>query len=107
VATAYVDHDEVDALVKALDRLSSIDRDAAPPFKEADAVYRTRGGMEISNIDDGNGGRIAYVRAVQDVPVTGRVLHATARLRLGRVSEFARTIEAAAKRVRENGDANQ
>jgi hypothetical protein len=91
-ATVYLDEDEIDGLSTAIADEMKLDRnsDRATAFQ---AVYRTRGDLEIANIDS-DGGRAGAVRATQILYPSGQLLNATVNYRLGRLSEIQDQIAA-------------
>ena len=61
--TAYVDEEEIDALVAAIDSLTKL-QDGASPMQHFDARYQTQGALELVSTNL-NGGRIILVRAME------------------------------------------
>ena len=61
--TAYVDEEEIDPLVAAIDSLTKL-QDGASPMQHFDARYQTQGALELVSTNL-NGGRIILVRAME------------------------------------------
>jgi hypothetical protein len=61
--TAYVDEEEMDGLIAAIDSLSKL-QDGASPMQHFDARYETRGTLELVSTNL-NGGRVILIRALE------------------------------------------
>lgn len=97
-SVSYIDDDEIDALISAVETLAKLDN-TATKLASFDADYRTRGELEISNLA-GDPARIVNVRSAQIQIPSGQVVWATASFRLDRLTEL-RTQLAAGKRALE------
>ena len=84
---AYVDIEEINALVAALDAIGQQAPTDALPLLEAS--YRTRGDLEVINFDE-RGGRMIAVRAMQVLSPTGQLITATARCRPAALADLRR-----------------
>ena len=93
VARAYIDADEIDALLSGLNELAKIDR-AEGVLDGVEARYTTRGHLQFVNVDDG-GSRAVVIHVLQVAPVTGQVSVASLRVRAGRIAEIRQQIAAA------------
>ncbi|MBC7782936.1 MAG: hypothetical protein H7144_03775 [Burkholderiales bacterium] len=82
----YVDEDEIGQLLDGLSALSRVDKTTLP-LDTVEAVFRTRGSLEIFNRDQ-NGGRVAVIRGTVVSAVTGYVRVARASFRTARLSEL-------------------
>jgi hypothetical protein len=87
VITALVDEDEIEGLIDAVDALAKIEH-ATTPLANYEARFRTRGGLELANIDD-NGTRRLTLSATQVLAVNGQLVWATMSLPLPRAKELA------------------
>jgi hypothetical protein len=61
--TAYVDEQELDGLIAAVNSLAKL-QDGATPLQQFDARYQTQGAFELVSTNV-NGGRIVLVRAME------------------------------------------
>lgn len=105
-ARAYVDGDELDALLDAMTDVEKIARPDGPPNGPLDGIearYQTRGHFQLINVDDG-GSRAVVIHVLQVAPITGQVSIATLRIRAGRLAEVRQQI-GAARDVLARGDA--
>jgi hypothetical protein len=85
-AVSFVDYDEMDGLISALDTLGKLQ----PPVTSLanyEGEYRTRGNVQLSNIDE-NGGRVLVVRTVQILDPSGQIIWSTATMRPARAAEI-------------------
>lgn len=91
-AVSYVDFDEIDALLAALDALGKVDA-SATAMEHVDAEYRTRGDLEIASIERE---RVRYVqvRSIQMLPTT-QIITAQAVFPVNRLGEIHRQVTAA------------
>ena len=62
--TAYVDEEEIDGLVAAIESLSKLQDGAATPMQHFDARYQTLGALELVSTNV-NGGRMILIRALE------------------------------------------
>jgi len=83
---SYIDEDEVDQLLSSLDAMSKLDR-TNTQMNDYDAKIRTRGDLEIANIDDAGVREVAF-HGVEIVSSSGLEIWATTRFPLGRLSEI-------------------
>lgn len=94
---AYVDSDELDALIGALDALAKFVASAGT-MQNVEGVYRTRGDVEFTNHVSNNAGRVVTVRATQFLVPSGQVAQAEATFRPARLTQIREHV-AAAKEV--------
>jgi hypothetical protein len=90
---SFIDADELDGLLGSLDSLSKLDH-TATPMNNFDAKIRTRGDLEIANIDDAGAREIAF-QGVEIVASTGIENWAATRFPLARVAEFEQYLNTA------------
>ena len=102
---AYIDADEVGALADALEAMSRLDR-ATTRLEEFQALYRTRGDLEVRNFNS-NGARMASIAAVHVTPLTGDVTWAVAYLPMNRLAEVRTQIIAAGDLLAKMKDENK
>jgi hypothetical protein len=93
---AFIDEDGIDSLMSALDSLEKIQRDSTK-MANAQATYRTPGGLEVSNVDS-DGARMIVIRAIQVLP-TGQISESGTIFRPNRLEEIRRLIRAAKERI--------
>lgn len=89
--TGYIDRDEIGSVITALGTLGKIAPDAAVHM---DGSFRTRGEIEIANLEM-NGSRMLAVRGTQIVAPTGQITTANALFRLSRLGELDRILKGA------------
>lgn len=82
---SYIDEDEVDQLISSLDTMSKLDR-TTTQMNDYDAKIRTRGDLEIANIDDGGAREVAF-HGVEIISSSGQEVWATTRFPLGRLAD--------------------
>jgi hypothetical protein len=87
LVTVLVDGDEIDGLIDAVDALAKVEH-ATTPLANYEARFRTRGALELANIDD-NGTRRLTLSATQVLPANGQLVWATMSLPLPRAKELA------------------
>jgi hypothetical protein len=91
-AVSYIDFDEIDQLLAALDTLA---KQQGPPtaMEHFDIEYRTKGDLEVANVERE---RVRYfqVRGIQFLP-TGQVIQARAFLPFNLLAEMQRHLNAA------------
>jgi hypothetical protein len=92
-ATSYIDYDELDSLINALDALQKADKNSAP-LADFEARYRTRGDLELANLNI-DGSRMIAVKSNQILIPSGQYKAATAYFRAARLSEIRQQIIAA------------
>jgi hypothetical protein len=92
-ALSYVDADEIDPLLAAVDTLAKLQPNLEA-MQEVEGHYQTRGDLEVANTSV-NGTRLAGVRCVQYLPLTSQLSWATSQLRLPRLAEFGQLLAAA------------
>ena len=103
-AVSYIDADEIDALLSAIDALGKIDRDATT-MEHVDADYRTRGDFEIANIER-DGARYVQAQSIQVLP-TMQVIVSRAFFPANRLGEIQRQIAAAKRTLDATRDAGK
>lgn len=92
-AVSFVDYDELDALINALDTLGKLQ----PPvttLANYQGDFRTKGNAQLSNIDE-NGGRVLVVRTVQILDPSGQIIWSTATMRPARAGEIKQQLVSA------------
>ena len=92
--TAYVDEEELDALISAIESLAKLQDGAAAPLQQVEARYQTRGALEVTHATV-NGGRQVLVRAMEISAGTDQRLFATAGLFVSRLPELGQRLNAA------------
>jgi hypothetical protein len=63
IANAYVDYDEIDALLKGLDTLSTIDPRAVSQLKNYEAIYSTKGDLQVVVFNETSGKKSVAIKA--------------------------------------------
>jgi len=96
VVESFIDEDAIDPLIAALDALEKLQRNSTK-FDNAQATYRTPGGLEFSNVDS-DGSRLIVVRATQFLP-TGQISESGTLFRPNRLEEIRRVIQSAKERL--------
>jgi hypothetical protein len=89
-ATTFIDSDEIDSLLAAIDALAKLDR-SATALEQVEARFASKGDFELSNLNN-NGGRTINVKAVQILTPTGRVIWGQASFPPSRLSELRRYV---------------
>ena len=84
--TSLVDGDEIDGLITGVETLAKLEH-AATALPNYDARFRTRGSLELANIDD-NGTRRLTLTATQVLPANGQLVWSTMSLPLTRAKEL-------------------
>ena len=92
-SVSYVDFDEIDAMLAALETIAKLEGAAATTMQHYDADYRTRGELELANVDR-EGVRFLRVQSTVFLPTT-QVVVAAALFPANRTGELRRQIEAA------------
>jgi hypothetical protein len=82
---SYIDDDELDNLLSSLDSMSRLDR-TTTTMNDFDAKIRTRGDLDIANINDAGSREVAF-HGVEIISTSGEELWASARFPLGRLAE--------------------
>jgi hypothetical protein len=82
-ARAYVDYEELDALLRALDYISKIDKSTS--LENFEAQYRTRGELSVSTFIRPNGSLQAEVGI-------GIFRRATINISLGKLADFRKLV---------------
>ena len=90
-AVSYVDEDELDNLIGAVQTLAKLEPQAH--LTDLDADYRSKGDLEVINVNN-NGTRMAGVRCTQLVRPTGNIVWATAMFGVNRLELLQRQLEA-------------
>ena len=90
---SYIDRDEIDGLIEALDLIGRLGPDAAA-MPNIEASFRTRGEVEIANVDV-NGSRMLAIRGTQIIAPAGQINVANALFRLSRLDELHRMLSSA------------
>jgi hypothetical protein len=91
--TAYVDENELDALIAAMNTLSKL-QDGASPMQQFDARYQTQGALELISTSV-NGGRTILVRAMELRPSAEPPPVAQAQFFVSRLPELGQRLTAA------------
>jgi hypothetical protein len=91
--TAYVDEQELDGLIAAINSLAKL-QDGATPLQQFDARYQTLGAFELVSTTV-NGGRMILVRAMELHPGAEQPLLAQAQFFVSRMPELAQRLTAA------------
>ena len=91
--TAYVDEQELDGLITAVNALSKL-QDGASPLQQFDARYQTLGALELISTNH-NGGRMILVRALELQPGAVQPVIAETRFFVSRLPELAQRLTAA------------
>jgi hypothetical protein len=92
--TAYVDEEEIDGLVAAIDSISKLQDGAASPMQHFDARYQTLGALELVGTNV-NGGRMVMVRALELRPGMEPPVVAQAPFFVSRMPELGQKLTAA------------
>lgn len=93
VATAFVDEEEIDRLMAALETIGKM-QSGQVAGTDFDTTYTTRGDLLVANVGN-NGTRMLQVRSTQILAPSGDLRWATARFRLGRAPEIQQQLVAA------------
>jgi hypothetical protein len=91
-AVSYVDEDELDLLIAAVQNLANLQPESNK-LTDIDGSFRTRGDLEVVNINN-NGARTAGVRSTQLLRPSGQMVWATASFRTTRLEQFQHQLEA-------------
>jgi hypothetical protein len=83
---SFIDEDELDPLLSSLDAMSKLDR-TATQLNDFDAKIRTRGDLEIANIDSDGVREVAF-HGVEIVSSSGQELWAATHFPLARLGEI-------------------
>ena len=105
---AYVDENEIDALIAAVNQMSKL-QEGASGLQQFDARYQTQGALELVSTNVG-GGRMILVRAMELRPGAEAPAVAQAQLFVSRLPEVAQRLTAAKEviaKVKAGGDAQQ
>ena len=89
-AVSYVDADEIDSLIAAVNALANLQQ-TDTPLQEFEGHYATRAELEIANVNVG-GGRMIGVRSVQFLRLTGQLTWASGQFRVSRMQEFGQLL---------------
>jgi hypothetical protein len=76
---SLIDEDEIDGLIEGIGALAKIEH-SATALANYDARFRTRGALELANMDD-NGTRRITLTATQILPANGQLVWGTHRCR--------------------------
>ena len=93
-AAGYVDRDELNAVIEALGSLGNLDPADTAGMPHFDALFRTRGEIEIGNLEV-HGSRLLSIRAMQIIAPTGQINTANALFRMSRLEELHRMVSSA------------
>jgi len=63
IANAYVDYDEIEGLLKGLDTLSTIDPRAVSQLKNYEAIYSTKGDLQVVVFNETSGKKSVAIKA--------------------------------------------
>jgi hypothetical protein len=85
--TAYVDEEEIDPLMSAIDSLARLQDGAVTPLQHFDARYQTGGAVEVSNVSQ-NGGHVGVVRIMEISTKTDQRGFASAQFSASRLGEL-------------------
>lgn len=102
-SVSYVDFDEIDAMLAALETIAKLEGTAPTTMQRYDAEYRTRGDLELANVDR-EGARFLRVQSTQFLPTT-QVVVAAAHFPANRMAELRRHLEAARDALVKSRDA--
>lgn len=91
--SGYIDRDEIDRVLAAIETLGGITADPKIAAR-VDGSFRTRGDIEFANVE-ANGSRMLVTRTTQIVAPTGQISTATAIFRLSRLGELDRMLRGA------------
>ncbi|MEA2735544.1 MAG: hypothetical protein QOE14_1995 [Humisphaera sp.] len=91
--TAYVDENELDGLIAAIDSIAKL-QEGASPMQQFEARYQTLGALELVNTNV-NGGRMIHVRAMEMAPVANQRIVATSQFFVSRLPELGQRLTAA------------
>jgi hypothetical protein len=89
---SFIDADEVDSLLSALDGMSKLDR-TTTTLNDFDARFRTRGDLEIANVNV-NGVREVNFHGVEIISSSGQEIWASTHFPLARLSEVTQYLTA-------------
>jgi hypothetical protein len=87
-AVCFIDEDEIDQFIAAVGAIAKVQPSGSSPFTDVDASYRSRGDVEVINVNNA-GVRTAGMRCTQVLRPTGQILVATAYFRLNRLDDLA------------------
>jgi len=90
-AISYVDYDEMDGFLAAIDSLGKLDPEATK-LTSYEAQYRTRSNLELVSFDS-NGQRMISIRAVQVLFPSGELAWSTSHFRLATLLAIRKQIE--------------
>ncbi len=90
---AYVDENEIDALIDAVNKMAKL-QDGASPLQQFDARYQTQGALELVSTNV-NGGRMILCRAMELRPGAEAPAVAQAQFFVSRLPEIAQRLTAA------------
>jgi hypothetical protein len=90
---AYVDEEEIDALIAAVNAMSNL-QEGASPLQQFDARYQTQGALELVSTNVG-GGRMILVRAMELRPGPDAPAVAQAQFFVSRLPEIAQRLTTA------------
>jgi hypothetical protein len=96
-AVSYVDLDEIDGLINAIDYLTKAEANVTQ-LANFSVQYHTRGDLELSNFA-ADGSRLIGFKAVQILPTTNQLLVATAYFRVATMGELRQQIIAGQQAV--------
>ena len=91
-AVSYVDEDEIDPLIAAVQNLAKLEPQDNR-LTDVDGSFRTRGDLEVINVNN-NGARMAGLRSTQLLRPTGQIVWATSSFRVSRLEQFQHQLEA-------------
>jgi len=91
-AVAYVDEDELDSLIAAVQSLTKL-QPQDNHLTDLDADYRSKGDLEVINVNN-NGTRMGGVRCTQLLRPTGNIVWATAMFGVNRLELLQHQLEA-------------
>jgi hypothetical protein len=96
-AISYVDYNEIDSLISALESLQKLDL-SVTRFAGVDASFRTAGDLEVQNVEQ-NGARVATIQAVQLRPPSADLVWATAYFDVNQLSDIAEQVQIAKQTI--------
>jgi hypothetical protein len=102
---SYLDDDELDSLLSSLDAMAKLDR-TTTQLNNFDAKIRTRGDLEIANIDAG-GVRLVDFHGVEIVSSSGQEVWASTRFPLARLADVEQYLTSAKQLIDKAKDNRQ
>jgi len=91
---SYLDYEEIDSLLGAIDALARLDN-SATTLMNFDAIYRTHGDVELTSFTPTNGARGVALRCTQTIRPSGNIAWSTAYFTLSQLGDIRQQLIAA------------